>query len=262
MIKKLANLIGEYKKSAILTSIFVALEVVLEVLIPFIMAKMIDFGLNAGQIGIVAKYGAILAVMALCSLFFGFMSGAMCAKASSGFAKNMRKSIFFHIQDFSFSNIDKISPAGIVTRLTTDANFVQNAFQMIIRMAIRAPLMIALTLAITLSINAKMSLIFLITAPILAVMIFLILSKSHPIFQRVIKEYDQLNNVVEENVQSQRVVKSFVRQKYETKKFDKVSQRTDFSLYTSKTYQVVKFFVGIALKRLIYDYRVFLFSLS
>jgi ATP-binding cassette, subfamily B, multidrug efflux pump len=225
MIKKLAKSIREYKKPAILTSISVMLEVIMEVLIPYVMASLIDEGVSCGDISATLKYGLILTIMAIMSLLFGFLSGSFCATASSGFSKNLRKDMFEKIQTFSFSNIDKYSSAGLVTRLTTDISYVQNAFQMLIRLAIRAPLMLIFTIIMTISINAQLSLVFAVAGPILCLLIFLVLRKVHPSFKKVIQEYEDLNRVVEENVRGARVVKSYVREDYEIEKFDITSEQ-------------------------------------
>ena len=223
MIKKLAKSIREYKWPSILTSFFVCLEVVLEVLIPYVMADLINMGIYKNDMNVILKFGALLAFMSSISLVFGYLSGSFCAKASSGFAKNLRKDMFYKIQNFSFSNIDKYSPAGIVTRLTTDVTFVQASFQMLIRAALRAPIMMILTLILTFTINSSMGLILLVASPFLVVGLYFILKNVHPSFKRVIKEYDDLNKVVEENVRGARVVKSYVRQDYEINKFENVS---------------------------------------
>ena len=223
MVKKLMKSIREYKTPSILTSVFVFFEVVLEVLIPYLMSYLIDSLENNFNMSVVIKLGVILCVMALLSLLFGFLSGSFCAKASSGFAKNLRYDMFSKIQTFSFSNIDKYSPAGLVTRLTTDINFVQNAYQMIIRTAIRAPIMLILALTLTFTINVTMALILLVASPLLVVGLYFILKNVHPIFRRVVKEYDDMNRTVQENVRAARVVKSYVREDHEIKKFEKVS---------------------------------------
>lgn len=223
MIKKLAKSIREYKTPSLLTSLFVFFEVILEVLIPYIIAYLINERVYASGMNMILKLGALLSFMALLSLLFGFLSGAFCAKASSGFAKNLRGDMFSKIQTYSFANIDKFSPAGLVTRLTTDVNFIQNAYQMIIRTAIRAPMMLILALSLTFTINLTMALILLIASPILVLGLYFILKKVHPVFRRVIKEYDDMNKIVQENVRAARVVKSYVREDYEIKKFENVS---------------------------------------
>ena len=222
MIKKLAKSVREYKKPSILTSVFVILEAVLDVLIPYFTADLID-SVNAGQMSGILKVGIMLVGMALLSITFGVLSGCFCAKAGSGFAKNLRKDLYYKIQDFSFYNIDKFSSTSLITRLTTDVGFVQNAYQVIIRVAIRHPLMLIFTLIMTFTINVKLALIFLIAGPILLTGLLLIFRKVHPTFVKVIKEYDDLNNVVQENVRGARVVKAYVREKHEIEKFNKTS---------------------------------------
>ena len=231
MIKKLMKSIREYKKDSILTPICVAVEVVLETIIPLLMANLIDDGVYGGEMNLVYKIGLELILCAVLSLVFGVLSGNFAAKASSGFAKNLRKDLYYKVQDFSFINIDKFSTSSLVTRLTTDVTNVQNAFQMIIRIAVRTPLMLIISLFFAISISPKLSLVFLIIIPILAVGLFFILTRVHPIMKRVFRTYDDLNNVVEENVSAIRVVKSFVIEEKEKKKFGKVSKSIfdDFS---------------------------------
>ena len=231
MIKKLMKSIREYKKDSILTPICVAVEVVLETIIPLLMANLIDDGVYGGEMNLVYKIGLELILCAVLSLIFGVLSGNFAAKASSGFAKNLRKDLYYKVQDFSFINIDKFSTSSLVTRLTTDVTNVQNAFQMIIRIAVRTPLMLIISLFFAISISPKLSLVFLIIIPILAIGLFFILTRVHPIMKRVFRTYDDLNNVVEENVSAIRVVKSFVIEEKEKKKFGKVSKSIfdDFS---------------------------------
>lgn len=231
MIKKLIKSIGEYKKDTILTPLFVSLEVVLEVIIPLLMAKLIDEGVYDGNMSVVYKIGFELILCAILSLLFGMLSGIFASKASSGFAKNLRKNLYYKVQDFSFSNIDKFSTSSLVTRLTTDVTNTQRAFQMIIRIAVRTPLMLITSLFFAISISAKLSLIFLVIVPILGVGLYWITTTVHPIMKRVFHTYDDLNNVVEENVSGIRVVKSFVIEDKETQKFEKVSNSIyeDFS---------------------------------
>lgn len=223
MIKKLAKSIKEYKKESILTPIFVSLEVVMEVIIPLLMANLIDKGMYAGNMNEVLKIGLELVGSAMLSLIFGVLSGSVAAKASAGFAKNLRKDLYYKVQDFSFSNIDKFSTASIITRLTTDVTYVQMAFQMIIRIAVRTPLMLVFSLIMAFEINKELSLIFLILIPIVGVALGLISTKVYPIFDRVFKKYDDLNEIVEENVSSIRVVKSYVLEEKEQEKFEKTS---------------------------------------
>lgn len=223
MIKKLAKSIREYKKESILTPIFVSLEVVMEVIIPLLMANLIDKGMYDGNMNEVFKIGLELVGAAMLSLIFGVLSGSVAAKASAGFAKNLRKDLYYKVQDFSFSNIDKFSTASIITRLTTDVTYVQMAFQMIIRIAVRTPLMLVFSLIMASGINKELSLIFLILIPIVGGVLGLISTKVYPIFDRVFKKYDNLNEIVEENVSSIRVVKSYVLEEKEKEKFEKTS---------------------------------------
>lgn len=223
MIKKLAKSIREYKKESILTPIFVSLEVVMEVIIPLLMANLIDKGMYDGNMNEVLKIGLELVGAAMLSLIFGVLSGSVAAKASAGFAKNLRKDLYYKVQDFSFSNIDKFSTASIITRLTTDVTYVQMAFQMIIRIAVRTPLMLVFSLIMASGINKELSLIFLILIPIVGGVLGLISTKVYPIFDRVFKKYDNLNEIVEENVSSIRVVKSYVLEEKEKEKFEKTS---------------------------------------
>ena len=223
MIKRLMKSIREYKTPSLLAPFFVALEVVLEVIIPLLMANLIDDGIYQGEMRLVYKIGVELIICTILSLIFGMLSGMFAAKASSGFAKNLRQDLYYKVQTFSFTNIDKFSTSSLVTRLTTDITNVQMAYQMIIRIAVRAPLMLIISLFFAFSINRSLSLIFLIVIPILGFGLFYISKKVHPIMERVFKRYDALNNVVEENVGAIRVVKSFVLEKEEIKKFKHVS---------------------------------------
>jgi len=223
MIKTLMKSIREYKKPSILTPTFVALEVVMDVLIPLLMAKLIDDGIYAGEMSAILKIGVTLLISALMALIFGVLSGKFASTASAGFAKNLRKDMYYNVQNFSFSNIDKFSTSSIVTRLTTDVTNLQMAYQMIIRIAVRSPLMLVSSLIMAMSINIKLSLIFLTLLPIIGTAIFFITNKAHPIFEKVFKTYDKLNNVALENVRGIRVVKSYVLEEEEKKKFGKVS---------------------------------------
>jgi len=223
MIKKLASCVREYKKAAILTPTYVSLEVILEVIIPFLMAYLIDNGIEAGNMNEIVKIGVILVVLALLSLTFGALSGRYAAKASTGFACNLRHDMYYNIQNFSFHNIDKFSTSSIITRLTTDVTNVQMAFQMITRIAVRCPLMLTFALIMTFYINPKVALIFLFAVPVLGTGLVLIIKNAHPIFERVFKTYDKLNTVVQENLHGIRVVKSYVREDFEREKFNKVS---------------------------------------
>lgn len=231
MVRKLLRSVREYKKHSILAPVFVIFEVIMEVVIPLLMANLIDFGIDDGNLEYIVKMGVVLVVFALISLIFGILSGRSAAIASAGFVKNLRKDMYYKVQNFSFSNIDKFSTASIVTRLTTDVTNVQNAYMMIIRVAVRAPIMLICALVLAFNVNSSMALIFLCIVPILAVGLFFIMSKAHPIFERVFKTYDKLNNVVQENLYGIRVVKSFVREDHENEKFGKISKSIfkDFS---------------------------------
>lgn len=232
MVKKLAGSIRQYKKDSILTPIFMLGEVSMEVLIPWLMSYLIDRGIEAGDMGYIWKMGLGLVACAIVSLAFGALSGRSAAIASAGFASNLRKDMYYRVQKFSFSNIDKFSASSIVTRLTTDVTNVQNAYQMLIRTAVRAPLMLIFALFMAFSISPSLSLIFLAAIPILGVGLGLISSKAHPVFRRMMKRYDRLNTVVEENLRGIRVVKSFVRENHEVEKFTGASEdiRKDSSL--------------------------------
>ncbi len=224
MIKTLLKSVREYKRDSILAPIFVTLEVVMEVVIPLLMAMLIDKGIDAGNMNYILKIGIALAISCVISLVFGALSGKFAASASAGFAKNLRKDMFYNVQNFSFSNIDKFSASSIVTRLTTDITNVQNAYQMIVRIAVRGPIMIIFSLIMAFGINHKLSLVFLLAIPVLGGGLYFIMTHAHPIFERVFKIYDKLNNVVQENLRGIRVVKSFVREDFEEKKFKNVSE--------------------------------------
>ena len=230
MIKKLLARVREYRRQAIATPLFMIGEVAMEVMIPTIMKWMVDRGIEAGSMPDIWLYGGLLLLAAMCSLASGVMSGRMAAVASAGFARNLRHDMYYRIQDYSFSNIDKFSTSSIITRLTTDVSNVQNSFQMILRMAVRAPLMIIFSLVSAMLINVRISLVFVYTIPVLAIGIYFIMTRTHPIFKRVFQTYDKLNNVVQENLRGVRVVKSFVREDYETGKFNGISGsiRNDF----------------------------------
>ena len=206
--------VREYKRDSILAPIFVTLEVIMEVVIPLLMAMLIDKGIDAGNMNYILKIGIALAISCVISLVFGALSGKFAASASAGFAKNLRKDMFYNVQNFSFSNIDKFSASSIVTRLTTDITNVQNAYQMIVRIAVRGPIMIIFSLIMAFGINHKLSLVFLLAIPVLGGGLYFIMTHAHPIFERVFKIYDKLNNVVQENLRGIRVVKSFVREDY------------------------------------------------
>jgi len=225
VIKRLAGFVGEYLRSSLLAPFFVLLEVILDVLIPFIMADMIDYGIEVGNMAVVAKYGILLIAMAIVALICGALSGRYCADASTGFAANLRRGLFDRVQEFSFANIDKFSTASIVTRMTTDVSNIQMAFMMIVRTAARCPSMLILALIMTIRIDVRIALIFLVMVPILGIGLYFIMSRAHNLFEIVFKAYDKLNNVVQENLYGIRVVKSFVREDHEVDKFDQVSER-------------------------------------
>lgn len=225
MIKTLIKQIKEYKMDSILTPIFTALEVLMEVLIPFIIASLIDKGIEAGDLQQVYIYGGLMLVMAACSLLFGVLAGKYAASASTGFACNLRDSMYENIQNFSFSNIDKYSTAGLVTRMTTDVTNLQNSYQMILRIAVRAPLMMVCSMAMCFLISVKLSLIFLVAVLFLGFLLFLVIKTAMPIFDEVFQKYDDLNASVQENVSAIRVVKAFVRENYENDKFEKATAK-------------------------------------
>lgn len=231
MVRKLAAHIKEYKKVAIITPILVLLEVMMEIIIPLIMAELIDNGINGGSMNQVLRYGVMLIGAAVMALVFGITAGRTSAVASAGFAKNLRGAMYDHVQEFSFANIDKFSTASIVTRLTTDVNNVQMAFQMCTRVATKAPGMLIFALVASFGIDAKLSLVFVAVLPILAIGLIILIKAVHPIFNTVFKTYDKLNNVVQENLYGIRVVKSYNRQDHEVEKFKKTSGKIykDFS---------------------------------
>ena len=225
MINRLSQSIREYKKDSILAPIYVSLEVLLEVVIPILMASLIDYGIDAGNLNYVLKMGIMLLTFAGISLLTGALAGRSAAIASSGFAKNLRQDMYYNVQNFSFSNIDKFSTASIVTRLTTDVTNVQNAFQMIIRMAFRAPIMLTFAMIAAFRIHAQLSLIFLVAVPVLGIGLYIIMIMAHPIFEQIFKIYDRLNSIIQENLHGVRVVKSFIREEYEEEKFMNVSDQ-------------------------------------
>ncbi|HJC15979.1 MAG TPA: ABC transporter ATP-binding protein/permease [Candidatus Fusicatenibacter intestinigallinarum] len=231
MSKKLLASVREYKRQTMLTPVFVALEVLIEVLIPLLMANIIDIGIAQGDLGYIIRLGLLLVVMAMIALFFGAKSGQLAAIASAGYAKNLRHDIFYKVQDFSFGNIDHFSTSGLVTRLTTDITNVQMAFMFTIRLLARAPIMIVLSLIMTMTISVPIALMLLISIPILGGILLFIAKKAHPHFIQVFDEYDVLNNTVQENVNAARVVKAYVREDYENQKFGKISTIV-FKLFT------------------------------
>lgn len=223
MIKKLSRYVGEYKKYAIITPVLVTLEALMEIVIPLLMAQLIDRGIDADNMGEITKYGVILLAAALLTMTFGVLAGKTAPMASAGFAKNLRQAMYYKVQDFSFANIDKFSTGSIVTRLTTDVTNVQQAFQMIIRITVRAPGMLIFALIAAFSVNHKLSLIFLAVLPVLGLGMFIIIKRVYPLFNKIFRTYDKLNNVVQENLYAVRVVKSFNRQEHENEKFENVS---------------------------------------
>lgn len=225
MIKRLAKCIREYKWETIASPILVGIEVILEILVTFQIAHLIDFGIELGNLDVIYKDGILLIFMGLLSLLFGVLSGLMCAKATAGFAKNLRKDLYYKLQDFSFANIDKFSTSSIVTRLTTDVTNVQQSFQMIIRVAFRSPLMLIFSFVMMHKINPELGRVFLWIAPALALALLIIIKITFPIFEKVFKTYDELNNVVQENVRGIRVVKAFVNEDVEKEKFQTISEK-------------------------------------
>ncbi len=223
-IRTLLSSVREYKKASLWCPVFVVLEVLMEVLVPGVMALIIDRGINGGSIHYILKVGLVLIIMSMLALFFGIMAGTNAAKASAGMAKNLRKDMFYRIQDFSFANIDRFSPSSLVTRLTTDVTNVQNAYQMVIRIAIRGPIMLVFALLMALRISRELSTIFFVILPVLGAGLFYIVIKAHPYFEAVFKRYDVLNRVVQENLNAIRVVKAYVREPYEAEKFHRISQ--------------------------------------
>ena len=215
--------VREYKWVSIVTPILKIFEVVMEVLIPLYMADLIDYGIDKGDMDYVMRMGLMLVGLTVLSLVFGVAGGVTSAKASTGFAKNLRKDMFYNVQKFSFSNIDKFSSSSIVTRLTTDVTNIQNAFQMLLVMAVRAPIMFIVAIIASFSINAQLAWVYVACVPIIAIAMGLFIKIVNPIFRKVFKTYDKLNNVVQENVRGIRVVKSFVREDYEIKKFKGIS---------------------------------------
>lgn len=223
MIKQLAKSIREYKLPSLLAPLFITLEVVMEVLLPNLMSDLIDNGVNKGDMDYILRTGLVLAGVAFAALAFGALSGRFAAQASAGFAKNLRHDLFYKLQEYSFSNIDKFSASSLVTRLTTDVTNVQNAYQMIIRVAFRAPFMMIFAMIMSFTMNAQLSWVFVAFIPFIALGLGIVTRFAHPIFSRVFKTYDKLNNVVQENLHGIRVVKSFVREEHEVEKFNKIS---------------------------------------
>ena len=223
MLKTLLSQVKEYKTASLLAPLFTALEVVMELFIPFITAAIIDQGIEAGDLGQVYRYGALMIVMAFLSLCFGTLAGRFSAKASAGFACNLRDALYAKVQTFSFSNIDKYSTAGLVTRMTTDVTNMQNAYQMILRIAVRAPLMLVCSMCMCFFISVQLSAVFLVALVVLGVSLIFIMTRTIPVFQKVFRRYDDLNASVQENVSAIRVVKAFVREAYDDEKFKKAA---------------------------------------
>lgn len=223
MFRTIFSHVGEYKKQAILTPVAIVGEVIMEVTIPLVMAKIIDNGIKEGDIGYVAGMGALMVAMALLSLFFGAIAGRLGAVAGMGFAKNLRGAMFRKVQDFSFSNVDKFSTASLTTRLTTDVTNLQNAFMMLIRGAFRSPIMLVSATIMAVCVNPKLSVVFLFAIPVLGISIFFIATKAFPRFEKMLSQYDAMNGMVQENLTGIRVVKAFAREDYETKRFSETS---------------------------------------
>ena len=223
MIKALSKSIRNYKRATILTPLFMIGEVVTDVLIPYLMASLIDLGIDQGSMAFIVRFGIMLFISALFSLVFGGLASKFAADASAGFASNLRKDMFYNIQSFSFLNIDKFSNSSLITRLTTDVSNVQNSFMMLIRIAIRAPFMLVFALLMAFRINSQAAMIYVIVMPFLAVILFFIMRTVHPIFKKMFKTYDKLNTIVQENVRGIRVVKAYVREDHDTEKFEEAS---------------------------------------
>ena len=231
MLRTLYNQIGQYKRASLATPLMTALEVVMDVLIPYVTAMLIDRGIMAGDMQAVYKYGLLMVGMAFLSLLFGIMAGRVSAYAATGFASNLRKAMYRNIQTYSFQDIDRYSTSGLVTRMTTDVNSLQNAFQQILRVTVRAPFRLLLSIVMCLVIDPRLSLIFIIAMVILGVSLYLIITRVSRLFQQVYVKYDELNQSVQENVQAIRVVKAFVREDYESSKFGKAADGL-YRLYT------------------------------
>ena len=231
IVKTLSKCMREYKRESILTPVYMAGEVFMEVAITYVLSLLIDRGITPGNMGEILRIGGLLILCALVSLAFGVLSGRSAAIASTGFAKNIRQDMYYNIQTFSFANIDKFSTASLITRLTTDVTRMQQAYMMLIRIAIRSPLMLIFSLIMSFRINARIATVFLCAVPVLGLGIYIMMSKAHPIYERVFKTYDRLNRVVQENLRGIRVVKAFVREDHEMEKFGKVSDTIyrDFS---------------------------------
>lgn len=224
MFKTLLRNVGDFKKSSILTPVLTSLEVLMSTFIPYVTSWIIDRGINAGDMGNVCLYGGVMLVLAFLSLWFGIQAGRNSAYASTGFAYNLRSAMYSHIQTFSFSNIDRFTTSGLITRMTTDVSNLQNSFQQILRASVRAPLTLIFSIFMCVFINWKMSLIFITAMVVLGLSLYLVISKTVKLFSQVFEKYDALNNSVQENVQAIRVVKAFVREDYENTKFRKAAE--------------------------------------
>ena len=225
VIRTLGKSLREYKKASLLSPVFVAVESVLEILIPTVMASLIDEGISGGSMPAILKFGLILLICSAVSLTSGFLAGKFSAIAGAGFAKNLRHDQFEKVQGYSFTNIDRFSTGSIITRLTTDVTNLQNAYSMIIRMGVRAPIMVIVAWIFSFRISPSISLVFLACIPVLAIGLCGLAVLVHPVFERVFHTYDKLNNVVDENLQGIRVVKSYNRENHETEKFNRISER-------------------------------------
>lgn len=234
MLKKLLSYVKEYKIPSILSPLFISVEVMLEILIPFLMASIIDDGLEKGNMQHIYFIGFITLIVAMVSLYTGFSAGKHAAKASAGFAKNIRKAVFYKIQDFSFTNIDKFSTAGLITRFTTDIANIQNSYQMILRIFVRAPLMLIFATLMTIYINAKLSLIFIGAIVIFGIVMTVVILLVYPIFTKAMKKYDNINSSLQENINGIRVVKAYVREDYEINKFEKATDELKNTLLTAE----------------------------
>lgn len=239
VLKKLLTNVGEYKKQSLQTPLFTMGEVLMDVIMPLIMAGLIDHGIEKSDSNTILRYGGLLFLCALFALATGTLGGRTAAIASAGFAKNLRHNLFERIQSFSFSNIDRFSSSSLITRLTTDVTNVQNAYQMVIRILVRSPLILIFSLAMTFHINRELSMIYLVIVPIMVIGLGLIIRFAHPLFEKVFRTYDRLNSVVHENLQGIRVVKSYVREEYEEEKFSQVSKKV-FDNFT-KAQRIVAF---------------------
>ncbi|MCL1924903.1 MAG: ABC transporter ATP-binding protein/permease [Defluviitaleaceae bacterium] len=240
MLKNFLPRIREYKKDLILSALFSVIGVVFEAIIPFVVSLLVEYGIEAYSMPNILRIGSILVLISLTSLIFGFINARTLASASAGFAKNIRKDMYYHINNFSFKNLDNLTTAGLVTRLTTDVASVQNVFQMAVRIVFRSPFLLIFSLIMAFSINATLALVFLLVLPVLGVLMFFIIKKAFPLFKIALKKYDELNQVVSENLKGIRVVKSFVREDFEVKKFKVVSG--DIQSSFSRAEKIVVFF--------------------